>query len=121
MPGDRAIALSQSAPTPKTQELFLVVTKLAVGAPGFALALAVLPIAPEPFVPVGSTPVKLITVIDAKTFCDSVAVTVALVKGEVAKARQISAVPLCVFVRTTNVHVSPVLAILFTVVLVPDK
>ena len=38
-PGVRAIALSQSFPTPNTQELFCVVTRVAVGAPFEAFAL----------------------------------------------------------------------------------
>jgi hypothetical protein len=37
-------------------------------------------------------------VIDEATLWDSVAATVALLNGDVANARQISAVPLCVFV-----------------------
>ena len=101
------MALSQSAPTPNTQELFLVVTRLAVGAADSAFPLAVLPIAPEPFVPDGSTPAKLITVIDEATFWEIVAVTVTLVRGDVANARQISAVPFCTFVRLTNTQVNP--------------
>ena len=66
-PGVRAIASSKSLPTPKTQELFRVVTRLAVGAPEDAFAVPVAPIAPDPFVPEGSTPVKLMTVIDEAT------------------------------------------------------
>jgi hypothetical protein len=49
--------------------------------------------APDPFVPVVSVPVKLTTVIDDKTDCENAAVTVTLVSAVVAKARQISAVP----------------------------
>ena len=52
------------------------------------------PMAPEPLVPVVSTPVNDMTVIEAATFWESVAVTVTLVSFEVANARQISAVPL---------------------------
>ena len=48
-PSVREVALSQSVPTPSTRELFRVVTSVAVGAPGFAFALCVAPIAPEPF------------------------------------------------------------------------
>ena len=81
-------------PTPKTQELFRVVTRLAVGAPEDALALPVAPIAPDPFVPEEFTPVKLMTVIDEATLWDSVAVTVTAFNGAVANARQISDVPL---------------------------
>ena len=86
-----------------------------MGAPVFALALAVFPIAPEPFGPVVSTPVKLITLMDARRLCESVAVAVTLVMGEVAKARQISELPLCAFVRESCA------AIRVTVVLIPDK
>src|SRR5690349_2976956 len=65
------------------------------------------PIAPDPFVPEVSTPLNVMTVSDETVPCDSVAVTVALVNGEVANARQISLSPACTFVRTTNCHVSP--------------
>jgi len=41
-----------------------VVVKLAVGAPPLLFPAPVAPIAPEPFVPEVSTPVKVITVID---------------------------------------------------------
>jgi len=56
---------------------------------------------------------------DAMTLCERVAVAVTLVRGEVAKERQISELPLWAFVRTTSVQVRPVLAMLVTVVLVP--
>jgi hypothetical protein len=49
--------------------------------------------APDPFVPVVSTPVKLITVMDAATFCDKFAVTDTLLLGPAANARHISDVP----------------------------
>jgi hypothetical protein len=98
-----------------------VVTSVAVGAPFEALALFVAPIAPEPFVPVVFTPVKLKTVIDDATLFESVAVTVAWLNGEVAKARQISELPLCAFVRTTSVQVMPPPLILLTVVFVPER
>ncbi len=87
------MALSQSVPTPKTQELLRVVTKLAEGAPEDALALPVEPIAPEPEVPDVSTPVKVTTVIEADMLRERVALTDALVSAEGANARQISAVP----------------------------
>ena len=67
---------------------------MAVGAPDFALALAVAPIAPEPFVPEVLTPVKVITVMEAATDWERVAVTVTALKGFAEKARQISASPL---------------------------
>src|SRR4029077_7906877 len=93
-PGVRAIALSKSLPTPKTHELFRIVTTVAVGAPEAALAGFVAPIAPEPLVPVVSTPVKLITVMEATTLCDRVAVTVVPVKLLGANALQTSEEPL---------------------------
>jgi len=88
------MALLKSLPTPKTQELLRVVTMVAVGGPLAALLLAVAPIAPDPPVPVRSTPVKLNTVIDETTLWDRVAVTVTLLSGLDAKAFQISASPL---------------------------
>ena len=67
-----------------------------MGAPlfGGALELPVAPIAPEPWVPVVSTPAKLITVKEELTLWESVAVTVTLLSADVASARQISEVPL---------------------------
>ena len=53
-----------------------MVVRLAEGAPVAAFAVAVAPIAPDPLVPVVSTPVKLTTVIDDCTDCENVAVTV---------------------------------------------
>ena len=88
------MALSQSFPTPNTQELFRVVTSVAEGAPDAAFPVPVAPIAPEPLAPEGSTPVKLSTVIEELTLAESVAVAVTPLKGEDAKARHISAVPL---------------------------
>jgi hypothetical protein len=73
--------------------------------------------APEPFVPEVSTPVKLITVIEETTLCDSVAVTVTAFNGEAEKARQISAVPGWTLVLSTRTQVSPAPATLITVVL----
>jgi hypothetical protein len=58
------------------------------------LALAVAPIAPEPFVPELSTPVKLRTVIEEATLWESVAVTETPARGDELKARQISEEPL---------------------------
>ena len=81
-----------------TNELALVVTREAVGAPLLEFPVPFAPMAPDPFVPVVSTPVKLITVIEETVLRDRVAVTVTLVSGDGAKARQISAVPRCVFV-----------------------
>ena len=60
------------------------------------------------------------TVIDDTTLCERVAVIATLLRGAVAKARQISAVPFCTLVLTTNVHVRPAPEILATVVFVPD-
>src|ERR1700720_2582120 len=65
VPTVRADDPSQSSPTPNTQELLRVVTRLAVGAPVPALPVPVAPTAPEPFVPVVSTPLKVTTVIEA--------------------------------------------------------
>jgi len=112
--------LSKSFPTPNTQELFFVVTRLAVGAPDPALPVPVAPIAPEPLVPDELTPVKLMTVIDEETLLDSVAVTMTPLNVEGAKARQISAVPFCVLVRFTRAQVNPAPVRPETVVLVPE-
>jgi hypothetical protein len=76
--------------------------------------------APEPLVPDVSTPTKLITVIDETTLCDMVAVTETPVNGAVAKARQISDVPLCTFVLTTSAQVNPAPETPVTVVFVPE-
>src|ERR1035438_7512160 len=103
-----------------TQDPFWVVTSDAEGAPGFALALLVAPIAPDPFVPVAFAPVNVTTVMEETTLCEMVAVTVTLVKAEGAKARQISAVPLCVLVRSTNTQVRPAPVMPVTVVFVPE-
>jgi hypothetical protein len=98
-----------------------VVVTVAVGAPEGALAAWVAPIAPEPFVPDVSMPSNATTVSDETTLCDRVAFTVALVKGDVANARQISAVPLCALLRTTNDHVSPPPLMPVTEVLEPRR
>ena len=105
VPTVRAIALSKSLPTPTTQELFLVVVRVAVGAPDAALAPPIAPMAPDPLDPEVSAPMKLTTVMDERTLCEIVAVTVALERAVGAKARQISAVPLCAFVRFTSAQV----------------
>src|SRR5271156_6089349 len=115
------MALSKSFPAPKTQELLRVVVSVAVGAPVFALAPFVAPIAPEPFVPVISTPVKLNTVIADTTLCERVAVTLAFVNEDGATARHTSAVPLCAFVRSTSAQVNPPPDTPVTVVFVPLK
>jgi hypothetical protein len=94
-----------------------VAVKLAVGAPGFAFPLPVAPMAPDPFVPDASTPAKLMTVMEADTLCESVAVTVTLPKGEGANARQISDVPRWPLVLSTNTQVRPPPANVVTVVL----
>lgn len=114
------MALSQSVPTPKTQEFAWVVVRLAVGAPDAALPLAVAPMAPDPLVPVVFTPVKVTTVIEAASLVDRVAVTVALVSTAGAKARQTSAVPRCVLVRSTSAQVRLPPVTPDTVVLVPE-
>jgi hypothetical protein len=79
------------------------------------------PIAPAPFVPEVFTPLKLITIIEALTLCESVAVTVMLLTAVVANARQISEVPLCPFVRTTRAQARPPPEMLVTVVFVPPR
>lgn len=115
------MALSQSLPTPTTRELFLVVIKLAVGIPGFAFPVPTCPIAPEPLVPEVSAPLKLITVMEAATLCESVAVTFTLLSLLVAKARHISAVPLCTLVLTTRTQVRPAPLMPLTIVFGPDE
>jgi hypothetical protein len=60
------------------------------------------------------------TVIDETTLWVRVAVTVTAFNGEAAKARQISAVPLCVFVLRTSTQVKPAPVTPETVMLVPD-
>jgi len=115
------MALSKSLPTPNTSDLLPVVTSEAVGAPAAELPPAVAPIAPEPFVPVVSTFEKVATVIDAAVDCESVAVTVTFVSVAGAKALQISAVPLCTFVRLTSARVKPPPATPVTVVFVPVR
>src|SRR5256712_3153929 len=115
------MALVKSLPTPKTQALARVVTSVAVGAPATALPDAIAPIAPDPLVPDVSTFEKLATVIEDTTACDSVAVTAALLSAVGAKARQISLVPDCTFVRPTSAHVRPAPVTPVTVVFAPDR
>jgi hypothetical protein len=76
--------------------------------------------APEPLVPEGLTPTKLITVKEETTACERLAVTVAPFSGEVAKARQISDVPPCTLVRRTRTQVKPPPEMPVTVVLAPE-
>lgn len=121
LPRVRGAALSQSFPTPKTHELLRVVTRLALGAPELAFVAALAPIAPEPFVPDVSTPVKLSTAMDEATLCERFAVTATPVNAEGAKARQISAVPSCTLLRCTSVHVSPPPDTPFTTVFVDEE
>src|SRR5438874_1149751 len=108
------MGLSKSFPTPNTHEPFRVVTRLAVGAPEAPLPVPVAPTAPEPLVPDVSTPEKLNTVIDDTICCESVAVTVTLVNIAGENVRQISAVPLCVFVLITRTHARFAPVTLFT-------
>src|SRR5436853_250821 len=82
------VTVSQSLPTPNTQEWLRVVTRDALGARGFSVPAPVAPIARDPFVRDVSTPVKLATVIEAATLCDVVALTVTLYSLLGAKARQ---------------------------------
>jgi hypothetical protein len=100
-----AVALSQSLPHRTPNEPARVVVSVAVGPPEVEFADRVAPIAPDPFVPLASAPVKLTTVIDADTDCDSDAVTVTLLSADGANARQISDVPSCTFVRATSCQV----------------
>ena len=86
-------------PTPTTQELLRVVTSEAVGAPDAALADRVAPIAPDPFVPSVSTPMKLRIVTDEAAGWETVAVTDTLPSGASANARQISEEPPWTLVR----------------------
>jgi hypothetical protein len=90
-----------------SRELLRVVVSCRVGAPVAPLFDPTLPTPPEPFVPVVSTPVKVITVMLDVTFCDKVAFTETLVRVVEANARQISDVPNWAFVRPTNVQLSP--------------
>jgi hypothetical protein len=121
MPGVRPIALSQSSPTPRTQELFAVVVSEDTGAPEEALPLALAPTAPEPKVPDVLTPAKLITVMEEATLCDSAAVTLTLANGATEKALQISAVPNCKLLRATRTQVSPDPFTLVTLTFVPEE
>jgi len=111
--------LSKSFPTPNTHELFRVVRSVAAGAPVEALALAIAPIAPDPFAPDGSVPVKVTTVMEETIFWDRVAVTETPLRIAGANARHISEEPLCPFVLTTSAHVSPAPETLWMVVLLP--
>ena len=111
----RAVALSQSVPTANTHEPLRVVTSDTVGAPEAALAPPVAPTAPEPFVPVVLTPVKLSTVIELALERARVAVTVTLLRTAGAKARQISASPATPLARFTRTQVSPAPVTLLTV------
>lgn len=89
-----------------------------VGPPDEALLVPVAPMAPDPFVPDVSTPIKLISVMDTSA-SGTLAVTEMLVKGELEKERQISAVPVCPLVLLTRVHVRPPPEMLLTVPLEP--
>ena len=106
-PSWRAMALSQSVPTPNTQELSRVLTRDPVGAPEAALNVAVAPTAPEPLLPPGSAPLNATTVMEAAALCPKFAVTATLLKIVGANARQISASPRTPFARATNCHVNP--------------
>jgi hypothetical protein len=119
VPVVRLIALSQSLPTPNTQDPFRVVVSETDGAPEEALFPFVLPIAPEPLVPLVSAPVNVTRVMDAATLCDRVALTVTAESEAEAKARQISAVPIWPFVRLTSAQVTP--APLTPVTLMPEE
>ena len=93
-----------------------VVVSEAVGAAFEEELLATFPIAPDPLVPEVSTPANVRMVMEAEgDACENVAVAVALERVDGAKARQISAVPPCAFVRTTIFQVNPAPVTLVTV------
>ena len=102
-----------------TSELARVVISEAAGAPELAWPEPMAPMAPAPLAPLVSTPVKLTTVIEEETLCDKVAVTVTLLNGVGAKARQISVSPFWVLVRATGAQTNPAPLTLFTTGLVP--
>jgi carbamate kinase len=104
-----------------TQDPATVVTRVAVDAPDLAFALLIAPIAPEPLVPEVFTPEKDITVRDDDTFWERLAATLIPLRVVGEKARQISDVPLCTFVRDTSVQVNPPPVTLVTVVFVPPR
>src|SRR5713101_3248521 len=56
VPSVRAVAAEGSSPTPNTNEFPCVLVSVTAGAPVAALAVPTAPIAPDPFVPVVSTP-----------------------------------------------------------------
>ena len=97
-----------------------MVTSVAAGAPEDALVWPVAPMAVVPFLPLESTPRKLITVNEETTLCDRVAVTATLVSAAFAKARQISDVPRCTLVAATRTQVRPPPDTDCTVVFAPD-
>jgi hypothetical protein len=101
------VADAGSSPTPTIIELARVVVREAVGALPDPFPCPTAPIAPAPLLPEGSTPVKLITVMEDVTPCDNDAVTETLVRGTVENARHISAVPPCTCVLATSVQFSP--------------
>jgi hypothetical protein len=98
-----------------TRDWSRVVVKDTVGAPEAAFAEPVAPIAPEPFVPEGSTPEKLMTVSDENTLAERLAVTVTPESAADENALQTSVVPGLAFVRATNCHASPAPLTEFTV------
>jgi hypothetical protein len=94
-------------PTPITHDPLRVVVTARIGAPVGAPVEALAPIAPAPFTPEGSAPMKVTTVMDAATFCDRLAVTVVPLSGSAEKALHISAVPICEFARWTSCQIRP--------------
>src|SRR5262245_44132515 len=96
----RPMALSQSDPTPKMSADGLVVVRATDGAPVDALCFAE--------APTTLVLTKVMTVSDwSNPVCVGVLVTVTLVSGAVAVARQTSAVPSWVLARCTSVQVRP--------------
>src|SRR6476660_9783162 len=114
------MALSQSLPTPMTQELFPLVVNEAEGAP-VPLPEPVAPIAPDPSAPVELTPEKLMTVMEDCAGKARVAVTETFARGDEAKARQISEVPRWRFARTTKTQFKPPPTTAVTELLVPEE
>ena len=92
-----------------------------MGAPRLEFPVPVAPIAPEPLVPVVSTPVKDMTEMEALMLWERLAVTMTLFNGEAEKARQISDPPLWTLVLCTKTQVNPPPDTLLTVVLAPDR
>src|SRR5262249_3960373 len=90
-----------------TPDALRVVVNDTLGAPVAALLAALAPMAPEPSVPVASTPDSAMTVSEPVAADARVAVTVSLICISGEKARQISAVPAWPFARFTSTQFNP--------------